>query len=684
MENNFTGYYIYDNLIKDGYINIYTDEITKDNIYYHYHGILNIIKDYIDQDIMKHPCVIVHFDKKDQNNIILGLVDYWFNIIMWELIILPSQKQLPPVKIKANDLFYPEKGITKSYVKNYIDTKFIDKYRTILSNVDMNNILDDCLYKFLVVDEFSMFLANSINLEQCFIEPMNEDKEFYDIVNLDLSEVELENAKVEADQGINNLVNKIMKNKNNPLYDYFIASEGIRKNQLREVAISIAQKPDGHGGIYPIKIQTSLINGGVQDLVYYFIESSTGRTAQIILNNNVGNSGHLARLLGLNNMDTRLHPDPHYSCNTQNLVELVIPNEYELKRYLGRYYRFELRGREYKIDVNSTHIIGKKILLRSPMTCASRESQGICYKCYGDLAHTNKDINIGKYAAEATSSEITQKMLSAKHLLEANIKPFNWNEGFKTFFEIDNGMVILKPEYTSEDLNGYSFIISPEIIFFETEDEDGMYNKYTDCFDIENPVGERIPITSESMAMMFFTEDFNKIIEGYVKQLDEDDESPEVKIPLSSLINTSLFLVNIVNSDISLSLTKFKNIINRKGVTTSYDNVSSILESMSSVLKDIGINLNSVHVEIILANQIRAKDDILEVVDWEYIDAPYEIITLDNALRYNQSITKSLSYQDTGNMLVDPITYQKNKPSVMDLFFMKQPQEYLNDDLVKR
>src|SRR5699024_9987776 len=107
---------------------------------------------------------------------------------------------------------------------------------------------------------------------------------------------------------------------------------------------------------------------------------------------NVGTSGRFARLLGLNNLDTKLHHDPHFDCHTQNFIELNISSEKVLKMIDSRWYRMTPNGVEHLINAKTdTYLIGKTALLRSPMTCASAaRGEGICYKCYGELAYVNK------------------------------------------------------------------------------------------------------------------------------------------------------------------------------------------------------------------------------------------------------------------------------------------------------
>ena len=40
-------------------------------------------------------------------------------------------------------------------------------------------------------------------------------------------------------------------------------------------------------------------------------------------------------------------------------------------------------------------------------------------------------------------------------------------------------------------------------------------------------------------------------------------------------------------------------------------------------------------------------------------------------------------YQEIKRMLINPITFQKKAPSITDLFFMTQPQEYLSSKYVE-
>ena len=165
---------------------------------------------------------------------------------------------------------------------------------------------------------------------------MNQVPEVRDILHSDLSQVPMEDV-MNVGMNLTNQAIEIIKHSDHCLKDSFRAGEGISPKQYREFSINIGTKPDGRGGVYPHITDNSFINGGVNDIISSYIESSGGRLAQIISKMNVGTSGHFARLLRLNNRDTFIYPDPHYTCNTKNFQEVYISDNDLLYRFENRY-----------------------------------------------------------------------------------------------------------------------------------------------------------------------------------------------------------------------------------------------------------------------------------------------------------------------------------------------------------
>lgn len=680
MLTNYEYYGPYVELVKqDKGFTINSNTITSETWDNHFNSILNILKDGIELPELHTKFITVIFD--DGNTVDFTITDYFFNLIMWYLIVKVGYN------VQPKHIFF-EEAITKSAIKKYIDRHFIDVNRRRFDNITLNNIIDDALYKFTEIDQFSLFLANTINLEDT-IDLMNKSKEFSDIIHADLTNVPIEDVKDLGMKYTNKAID-LMKNSRDLLgYDHCLADswragEGINPRQYKEFSINIGSKPDGKGGVFPEIINKSFITGGVGDITSNFIDSSTGRTAQILSKMNVGESGHFARLLGLNNMSTMLYPDPDYICDTLNFEEIEIKNEKILTSLNNRYYRLSPDGMEYVIkDRRCKNLIGKKIYLRSPMTCASKaRGQGVCYRCYGDLSYTVKDINIGRIASESLSSKLTQTLLSAKHLLETVIKKFNWSPKFDDIFEIDGNVLILQ----ERNFKNWQMIIDPDNIYLDNEDDykksdyeddegdtSANYNEYVTEFEVVDDKGITHKIYTEESDKLYISNELNILI----RKLGIPSDG-KILLDMNNLKEEPLFYIILHNNELSKTMDKLKDILNKNVITRSMDR-NQILQTMIETVIEGNLGVSAIHLEIILSNQIRSIEDELDVPEWQYRNEPYMIMTLNQALTKNPSVVISLSYQKLSKALYNPLTFRKNAPSFMDLFFMERPQYFLNN-----
>lgn len=658
---NWQNYGMYIPLVQDGSIRVYTGDLTKDNLNDHFYSILNIMRDGIETEFVQHMAINIKFT--DNVDVTLSIFDYFLNLMMWNL---PLNTD---TEISSNFLFFQDK-FNKNAIKNYIDDKFLNVNRTKYDTITLCNIIDDTLYRFKYIDEFSLYLCNTINDEDT-IELMNSNPEFWNYMHSDLSNVPLEDVK-NVGQDITNKAIQIIENSDHCLADSFATGEGVNRKQFREFAVNIGTIPDGSGGVYPIIVNNSFINGGVNEIAYSMVESAKGRQAQIYSKNNVGTSGAFARILGLNNRDTRLHPSSKYSCSTRHFVQVLIVNKSVLKMYNNRYYRFRKDGPEYKVNYKKdSHLIGQTLYFRSPITCASHANgDGVCYKCYGDLAYTNANINIGTIAAELLSSELTQMLLSAKHLLESNIKSIEWVDGFASIFEVNFNTIKIKDDF---DCKKWKILIDDDINK-EDDMDDLEYNEYVNKFQVIDPKGRIKDIYSKTSENIYFSADLSEIIS---KMPDPNGE--KYVIDMEEVKGLDLFLVHISNDELSATLEHVKSVINKypkmEGMTKD-----KILQEFVIAVLNGGLNVDAIHLEILLSNQIReGLDDekILNTPHWEYDETEYALVNLDTALKNHPSITTTLEYQKVSKTLYNPLSYKKNKPSQMDLFFMNKPQDFM-------
>jgi hypothetical protein len=688
---NLKNYFIYSSMIRDRKcgIKVYVPkDITLNNIYDHIDAITAILKDGIDEDYVHDIMITVSWG--DGVECDLFIIDYWYSLFMWTMI-LKDQNQIEPKHI------FFDRELKRKNIKNYIDKFVLTKENKIkFGNVFLNNNICDGLWNYAQIENFSYYLANTINNEDN-IDLMNTNQEFYDLLHCSLQGAPFDQVKDIGMEYTNRAIEIIKESDKYVGYEHglansFRASEAINPRQYKEACLNIGTKPNGTGGIYPYIIDKSFMNGGVNDPLSYFIESSTARAAQIMSKTNVGDSGDLARLLGLNNTDTILNMDRDYECMSRHFIRYEIKSVKHLSMIKNRYYRYNPNGMDYLIDDKDYSLIGKIIYMHSPMTCASNSSgHGICKRCYGDLYYTNLNINVGKIAAEILSAQLTQTLLSAKHLLETKIVSIKWNPEFFDFFDLDINAIKLT-DLDELNLKKYVLVIDPEDVTLINEEEDtisydddgneiasddvGAYNEYITHFYIRTPDKEMIEFYAESNDSLYISQDLNTLIR---KKAFASDGM--VNIPLSALQDIILFYIKINNNEISKTMNDIINIINKSSVTEGMTK-DEALQTLVDLIIDGNLNVDSVHLEVILSNQIVDPTNILKKPNWNDPRAQYRMFTLNQALTNNPSVIISLLYKDLHRVLYNPLTFTKNAPSFFDLFFCEQPQNYMSDDIL--
>ena len=671
-------------LQNNGRMTVRTADINKISYNFWFETLVNFMKDGIEHPYW-HGAAKIDVIFTDGQRVILTPNDFMFNLIMWYSAVVIDE----PISCKY--LFWV-KELKNSAIVDYLDKVLVEIQRSKHSNRFLNNAIADCTARFAVVDSVSKYFANTINFYDD-IALMKKNPRYKQLLHLDLTGQALDKVNNITADATSEAIDIIKSSKKELGYDHCLAGnfrtgEALNTKQFCEVYISIGTKSDANGQIFPMIMNTSYINGGLYTLAYMTMDDSNTRKATIYSHINVGVTGHLARRLRLLNQVTFLNADPNFVCKSRNPEEVIIRDAATLERFNNRYYMLVPNGVTHKLNkYTDKHLIGKKIYVRSPMTCASYAAgKGICYKCYGDLAYTNATINIGVLAAELLSSNLTQRLLSAKHLLKTNITTINWCDEFDRYFTVNINEIRLNND---EDFRGYKIHLSVDdldIIEYEDDEEDDnassiMHkdenNVYSiDRFILETPYGECIPIHSKAYDKMTLSGKLAQVVEH---KLNKDPNAEVITIDLS-YIDYELFRVDIENIEMTKSLKDIENIINKVSVTTSMDR-NQILQAFIDTLNTTGIKLDAVHAEVILANQMFSQNED-EDIGWEYKVPKYIIYPLDKSLLRNPSVTISLSFQHIVRQLSDPRTFKKHRPSNMDLFFMVHPQEYLQSTSV--
>ena len=672
MEYNEQYYYPYKELCETGRQDIYTKDFNASNIARHFYSIINILRDGIETKEVQSMMVHIYFT--NNVDVRLSIFDYTINLMFWQFCTATGE----PIR-DVHLVFFED--ITKRSIKEYIDNIYIDKYRKTVPFIVLNNTIDDVIGKFRELRPFQMYLANTLNLEDT-LELMRKYPEFNDTIHFSTEGIPIEDIKEAGIEATNKQI-KYIKNSNHHLRDSFRTGEAISPKQYKEVAVNIGSKPDGQGSVFPHPIKHSFMNGGLQTPEELVIESSVGRVAQILQKTNVGESGAFARQLELNNQDTTLHVDPNYVCDTVHFEEVIIDNDSMWNMYDMRYYRENPNGVDKLLNAKNKkdkeRLMHRKLYFRSPMTCASAaRGHGICYKCYGDLAYVNREINIGQIAAEGLSSIYTQILLSAKHLLESLVVKMEWSKGFYDYLQITFNTIALRED---KFYKGCKLIIDQDICTLE-ELDDIDYNYYINSFIVKTPSGDEIKIKTNNDDNLYFDKDFYDFLINNYPDTSGAEETYYAEIDMMRLVDfPALFVVEIKNNELSATMDKIERLIDNKTVMSAYDRNTILREFISTNIQG-NIKLNAVHFEVLLMNQMRDGEDDLEKPDWTNPYATYQMLTLSKALSNNQSIAIRLQSGKVDKILNNQQNRFICKPSVSDIYYMEQPQEYLSDEFI--
>lgn len=702
---NYKNYYVYAEMVRSRNVThefaVYVPEITVGNISDHITGIYAILKDGIETDFVRDCKITVMWEGDVKCK--LTIIDYWISLFMWEMILKTGQ----PVRPKHIFLGTPVENeefpweLKRKDIRDYIDKHVLTIENKIrVGNQKLNQIIADSICRTSYFETFAMFLANTINNEDD-IALMNASSEFDALYHCSLAGVPFDQVK-ERGMDITYQAIDIIKNSKkllgfeHGLANSFRANEAINPRQFKEASFNIGTKPNGSGGIYPYIIDKSFKTGGVNDPLSYFIESSTARAAQNMSKINVGESGDFARLLGLNNMDTVLNMNSQFECQSPHFIQFEVKSKKHLSMVKNRYFRYKPNGLDYHINhLTDTDLIGQTIYLHSPMTCSSNSSgHGICRRCYGDLYWTNLNINIGKIAAEILSAQLTQILLSAKHLLETIIEKIVWNKEFEDFFDIDiNSIKISDDILDDNNLKKYFLVIDPESVQLVNEEDDVVssddddsespmeeevisYSEYITSFVVITPDKREITFASQDQHELYISQELNNIIrkKAYASE-------GKVVIPFTDIGDSILFYIKINNNEISKTMNDIINIINKSAVTENLTK-DSAMQSIVDLVINGHLDIDAVHLEVILANQIVDPANILKRPNWNNPTAMYRMFTLNQALTNNPSVIISLLYKDLNRVLYNPLTYTKHAPSFFDLFFHTQPQVYMDQEIL--
>ena len=183
------------------------------------------------------------------------------------------------------------------------------------------------------------------------------------------------------------------------------ASGKMNKDTWSMIQVSKGATVDIEGNIG--RITKGLSDG--YDVKEYYQAAAEGRNSFYVKSTAVRDPGYMARKVVMANANVKLTDD---DCKSTKYLEIFV-DKGRAKTLLGRY---QLVQNKLKLIENIDEIIGKKIKIRSPFYCKSKD--GICKTCYGELSTKLENKNIGILAGGAINDSLVNSMMKMKHLAD--------------------------------------------------------------------------------------------------------------------------------------------------------------------------------------------------------------------------------------------------------------------------
>ena len=348
----------------------------------------------------------------------------------------------------------------------------------------------------------------------------------------------------------------------------------------------------------------------------------------------MGSAGYFARNLWILTYGTL--SKTVWDCGSVNKIPVVI-DEMELDMKDGRYYSDTEDGIVLKIlHKEDKHLIGKTLWFRSPCTCNLNED--CCHVCYGSKALKVGELEGGFiYTTELVTKDVSQKILSAKHILKANAEKIEFSEGYDKWFSIENSTLVPNDDkkfdiYLKED---YMDNISDHLTIY---------------------IGKELtPITISKYASIHIPDD----VTDKFKETTIDDET-YYKISSHKVIESGGMLCDIIPINIMMTA-KYMNIMRLfENDITKFTKIEDAVRALTELTYGL-LPILSTHGEIIIGHLIRSTENKLLRPNWLEKNPSYQFMGLKTALANHESATVALAFERTRHHLLHQIFDDRNK-----------------------
>lgn len=540
------------------------------------------------------------------------------------------------IPIEAQDFFdFKEAKELNKYI-NRISEKAED-YKDNISLETLKAELTDSIVKLSdVTVKVNTLVGITVNLSS-LAELAAKNPRIKELLNFTIPEgLQLNDIEKAVEKNVSE-INEILKTEES-VYKPLLLGGAVNARQLGQSFVNVGLKPDIEGNVIPEPVNTSFIRGlrGRQDFKTCAIGA---RKALVISHKQVRNSGYLSRKLLLLAGETQLDQSCE-CCGTKHFLPIEFKTEDIYKRFVGRYTAdgVKITGDPEQMKA----FVGQTIGVRSPITCSAKT--GICKRCYGDLWKFNANYNIGIISVLLLTNQLTQMLLSSKHLLMAKTEKIEWSQDFERAFSIDKNEV-----YPNLETTKIAIAVSD---VYEDDEGDLFTNRFT-----AKVANKKVVITTPKK--MFLNKDDAKKFET---------EPKEVQLFVDN--NESCFFMKTRNIELGSTLAALIDLLQKPSHGGFDNDWIAIANSFVDKVSESKLSLMAVHAEVILRCLVKSVETE-RFPDWSQDEAPEVFVDyVSNAIMNSEELSTSLSFEQIKKQLNNVKTYEKTKAGIYDPLFV--------------
>jgi hypothetical protein len=283
-------------------------------------------------------------------------------------------------------------------------------------------------------------------------------------------------------------------------------------------------------------------------------------------------------------------------------------------------------------------------------------------------------MHAGKFAGIDTNEAKTQLGLSARHALATNSAKVVLIDTYNILVNTNGWLFKLNPEIKESK---YVIVMLRQDIKMESEEAYDKYdNYYMEKVTLrDKKTGEMIEIREETGMHLYLSKQMYGLLrDSQFFSIDSDEE--ECLIELKHIDATEpFFFLRVSNNELTKPIKQLTKFIQKgKKMLDGVTDYNEFIKVLNKLFRQGGIQTPSVHIEMIIRNLIRDKNNELDIPDWTVKQEPsnYRMVSMNDAAILSGSVIAGLMFEKVKQQLKNPLTYKKTKSSSYSLLFINE------------